>query len=373
MRFYLMAVMLFVTSCSRLLGGKESDDRADVGVVGGPLVEVSESVDAQPDLVEAPTDAAAQEAPQEQLDTLDVEPEAAPPPNVAQRFLEAGGQQLCEAWYYALSPELRSDGCARTADAERRERCERKYAPVRREVSSFCKTALEESLRWTYDPGMVVSVVEKESSGGRLRYDREAGVYRINADICHLWLSNERVVERRGPGRKAGTTRVRWSWGENGYEERDVFVEEEDEDGILINTCTAGEHGRFQLLPSNFGHGRVVQATGERLTGTAEERAERVLRDVVLDTQLGCQELAMHRDVCPESRRGDWWLWVGAYNTGRCDDSVRYARNVAALYLRACDQGYVEVEGQPLPPRIADLWPECERVREWHRRSAEMD
>ncbi len=288
---------------------------------------------------------------------------------LAGKFIDAGGEHLCEAWYYALSPELDSRQCPRSEDPER---CMRQYTPVRRDVEKFCQAVLADSALYRLDPGMVVSIAEKESSGGRLYFDSEAHVYRITADVCETHLAASRILARRGPGRRPGTTHLRWAFGENGVDERDVRIVEEDESGITINTCVADEAGRFQLLPNNYRRGTVVTSTGERLTGNDEARRERVLRDPELDAHLGCQQLARHRDVCPEEQRADWWTWISAYNTGKCE-STRYALNVARVYLRACKDGWMIVGADPVPWPIDRLWNECAHVRDWYRSQTSTD
>ncbi len=294
-----------------------------------------------------------------------VHPDAEPATTLAEQFEAAGGVDLCRAAVYALSPELDPVICSKLSTADRRTRCTEQRAPLQEFVSTVCTTVLEESARFDLDPLMVLAVMERESSMGRVEYVRSQATYEVETDICSWFLSKTRIRSRE-PGRREGTERIAWTYGDD-INTQQVRVLEETDEGLRINTCVAGEEGLMQTVPREFRRGTVIAATGETLDGSSADRREQVAEDPVLQVRLGCHSLAAHRNLCPESDRRDAWLWLPTYNIGRCDpDSekwVEYLGKIRRHYLDACE-GYVPDESG-LPRLIRDLWPECERVESY--------
>lgn len=349
----------------------------------------------------------------EVADTVETEV-SAEPKTIAERFVEAGGQELCEAMAYGLSPEWRTDSCDRLSTPERRAECLEARVPLAEYATSLCKISIEEGLRFDLDPAVSLAVMERESSMGRMAFDRTSGTYQVHGDICNLYLSHDRILSRR-PGldpcpaaetfgdaceadedcsdgrdcngtercfgtsciagetprarrRREGTEWMVWTFagGERTNRQR-VRVVEEDESGVLISTCAVGEAGRFQLMPGNYRRGTVIEATGEVLGGGIRQR---LVHDEVLDVRLGCQELARHRDMYPEDEREPWWAWVASYNTGTIERSrhwCEYTRKVMAHYVEACDEGWIErvkENGMREIVYVREIWDECERIRQ---------
>jgi hypothetical protein len=373
-----VVVVAFVLGC----GGVKSPTppETDVGVA---VVDTSDAGDVQPEAVPVePEDA----APEAAADDGDQEVLAAPvtingPVKVTEPLTVERKQELCLAAIYALTPDWRLSTCdAMQADEEngdqRQARCRAQRAPLVKFADDICKAVIEETARFGIDDFLMpIAVMERESSIGRVNFDRESHVYRVQTDICKLFLSTSRIV-RRESGRRAGTEKITWTYSDGANQQHQntqmVIVESEDAGGLNINTCVAGETGLFQLLPTNYGNGRCVgfrqaggRCDGQVLRGSREERREEVLADPILQVRLGVQELARHRDICPEADRGDWTKVVGTYNVGNCDYGEKwqeYTRKIIRHYLDACRGGFVS-DPTGVPRMLADVWPDCARVQ----------
>jgi hypothetical protein len=324
---------------------------------------------------------------EEVADAEEVEAEAGPK-TIAEQFVSAGGQKLCEAMIYALNPDWQVNSCSHRATADQRERCQRRLGPIVRYTQDLCRVSIEMGLYYSMDPVMGLSDMEQESSLGKRYYDREAYVYRINiTDLCTMFLSSSRINCGLTGYRKCETDRrlnrtgakwACWTFGDNNRENcQGVYELAVEDGGVKIDTCLYGEFGVFQLLPANYRAGTVIASTGEVLTGTKQEIERRLVHDVTLQIRLGYQELARHRDVAPESRREDWIDWLPIYNIGKdcrasggggCTDGQAqhwnvYLRNVTAHYLRACSGWFYAEDGFRVI-QVKDVWPECERIKQ---------
>jgi hypothetical protein len=282
---------------------------------------------------------------------------------LAELFVDAGGLDLCRAAVYALSPELDPAVCEGLAE-DRRDRCREQREPLQTFVTSVCTAVLDESKRLDLDPLLVLAVIERESSMGRVEFDTSKASYEVETDICSWFLSKTRIRTRE-PGRREGTERISWVYGDDQrVNTQQVRVLEETDEGLRIDTCVAGEAGIMQTIPREWRSGTVIEATGDRLTGSTAQRRAQVISDPALQVRLGCQALAEHRDLCPETLRGAWTSWIFSYNLGKCDPTSskahEYLGKIRRHYLDACE-GYVPDESG-LPKLIRDLWPECERV-----------
>lgn len=363
---------LIVLGCSP--SGIRSPQGATGDVVHAPTIVVSSNDD------DIGADATEPEAVPE-ADTVaettfqEVEDESTAPLTLAEQFVAAdgaGGMKLCTAMIYALSPDWNMDMCNHLPEDEegRQARCFRQREPLQKFAEDLCKTVIEESLRLNLDPGLPIAVMERESSIGRASFDSGSRAYRVQTDICQLYLSIDRIIGRK-PGRREGSVLLSWTYaGGSGREiDRPAVIVEEDEEGLLINTCVAGETGLFQLLPSNYRSGTVIGTTGERLRGSTTRRREQVLEDPILQVRLGCQELDEHRDLAAEDQRASWEQWVHIYNTGRVEQGTHgreYAIRVAGHYLQACKQGWFTIVSTDNTLQrtviVKDIWPECARV-----------
>ncbi len=339
----------------------------------------------------APADAGSQEASAEAAVAL-VVPQDVPPVDASAKEVVPAApyaptveekQAICLGALYALTPDWHLDACeVMQTDEEngdqRQARCRAQRAPLMKFATDICKTVVTETDRLGLDLLLPIAVMERESSIGRVRFDRDARVFRVETDICKLYLSTSRIVARE-PGRRPGTEKLTWTYsdGENRQHQNTqmIIVESEDAGGLHVNTCVAGETGLFQLLPQNYGNGKCIglrtpggRCDGQVLRGTREERREEVLDDPILQVKLGLQELVRHRGVCPEERRQFWPDWISVYNLGVCDPSrekwAEYACKVLGHYLTACRLGYVVSAGSAVPEMLENVWPECRRVAE---------
>lgn len=360
--FVQLLVLAFMVGCSTSV---QSPRGGDVDVVQLPVLVADSGTDTSEDVLQTtvPEVAVVDETP------------PTPPQTLAEKFAAAdgaGGMKLCTAMIYALSPDWNLSVCDNIVEdgTGRRERCYRQREPLRKFAEDICKTVIEESLRLDIDPGLPIAVMERESSMGRVRFDSSSGTYQVQTDVCQLYLSASRIIDRK-PGRRAGSVLLSWTYagGTRREVDRPAIILKEDEGGLLIDTCVAGETGLFQLLPSNYRSGTVVAATGKRLTGTTARRREEVIADPVLQVRLGCQQLDRHRNMFPEEQRGDWFNWLHSYNTGRIEQGSQgraYTIRVAGHYLQACRYGWFERESANSSAadtvRVADVWPECARV-----------
>jgi len=288
------------------------------------------------------------------------------PDNLAWKFLTSdgnGGKSLCRGFAIAMAPELDSSICAKLSD-ERREACYNARRPLEGFVDILCDTVIAGALLFDLDPVMCLAVIERESSFGRVLFDRVRRTYHVNTDICELYLKHERIAHRARTDRP-GIDEMTWTYaGGTGRNSQRVRVVEETDEGILVNTCVAGETGVLQALPGNYRRGTVVEVTGEVLEGSRAELRRRMEEDVALQVNIGLQELARHRDLFPEGERSSWWGWLGTYNTGsttRGDHWRSYVGKVARHYLEACEVGYLADRNPPI--MVKDLWPACVELR----------
>jgi hypothetical protein len=297
--------------------------------------------------------------------------------SVAEKFVAAGGQKLCLAMVYALNPDWRMDACRVAKDGtdgtDRSAECENQRRPLVKFAEDVCKTVIEESLRLDLDPGMVLAVIERESSFGRAQWDRQDRRYEVQTDICKLTLPLSRIVDRQ-PGRREGTEDMTWVYGpsapnpgEMARNHQPVRVVEETDDSITLNTCAAGEAGIMQTVPREFRAGTTIEATGEVLAGSSAAIRLRVEQDPVLQVRLGCQALAEHRALVSIAERSPWWMFLGTYNTGsivRGEHWCSYTCKVMRHYSLACQDGWFSVDDTPLNIRVVqDAWLECGRVQ----------
>lgn len=322
----------------------------------------------------------ASEPPEEAPPEASKPPEEAPPEpepqTTAQKFVAAGGQQLCLAMVHALNPDWRLDTCKDAQPGpngeDRRAECENQRRPLVKFAEDVCKVVIEESLRLDLDPGMVLAVIERESSFGRASWDRQDRRYEVQTNICELTLPKSRIVDRQ-PGRREGTELMTWTYGDRApragqvaRNRQPVIVVSEDDERIVLNTCAAGEVGIMQTIPREFRAGTVVEATGEVLAGSSVERRRTVETDPVLQVRLGCQAIASHRDDVPVDMRNDWRNWLFAYNTGSpnpTDHGREYVAKIVRHYVQAC-RAWMQTD--PADPMsivdVEDVWPECSRL-----------
>jgi hypothetical protein len=312
------------------------------------------------------------EGPQVASEALEVvpEPEAPVEASLAEQFVAAGGQKLCVAMVEALNPEWRLDACRTIADEDRRKDCEARRQPLHDFAGKICDVVIEEAVRHDFDPVMVLSVIERESSFGRTQLDRSTGSYKVETDICRTTLSKSRIVDRR-PGKREGTELLTWTYGPSAPQpgalarnRQPVRVIGEDDETIVVDTCIIGETGIMQTSPREYRRGTVIEATGETLEGSEAQRRAQLLADPALQVRVGCLALDEHRALCPEAARGDWTTWLPAYNLGQCSPTWEkwneYLGKVMKHYLDACD-GWLPGESG-LPTLARDLWPECARI-----------
>lgn len=280
---------------------------------------------------------------------------------------EVSKAAICVAAAYALNPEWDPTICDRMQDDTnpadpRKERCQRQRASLQKFAETLCATIVEETTRENLDLLLPLAVIERESSGGRVEYDRSMKIFKVETDICEWFLSARRIVSRE-PGTRAGSEVLVWTYGDDQRTNRQAVRVTEDEmpRGLRINTCLAGEAGIMQTIPREWKRGTVVEATGEVLRGTSEERRARIEADPILQVRLGCQALVEHRDLWPESDRNPWWSWISSYNVGtttRGEHACGYQRKLLRHYLDACDRGSIPVDGG-LPLLLKDVWPGC--------------
>lgn len=371
----LFLFVLFLIACSARV---ETPQVAASAATDGSDA-AAEAQDAVQEAEEA-LEAEAQEAVEEPLEASVEAQEAAPtvPETLAQKFVAAGGQKLCLAMVYALNPDWRMDACVviggREGDEARKTECENQRRPLRKFAEDVCAVILDESLKRSFDPGMVISVIERESSFGRATWDQQDRRYEVQTDVCRLTLPKSRIVDRR-PGRREGTELMTWTYGPQApvagavaRNRQPVRVVEEDDERVVLDTCAAGETGIMQTVPREYRSGVVIETTGQRMTGSPAERRAEVEADPLLQVRLGCQALADHRDLCEEDRRGDWTTWLPTYNLGTCSPTWskwnEYLGKVMKHYLDACEKGWIAVEGEVVPRSIRDVWPECARIQE---------
>lgn len=354
----LTAILVSTLACNGPIqspGGGHTIPPPDATDTPPTVQDVATGVDTPPDPAEFEADKA---------DTgTDYELDSTHAPTLAEAFDAAGGLDLCRAAVYALSPELNPAVCEGLAE-DRRDRCREQREPLQTFVQTVCTTVLDESKRLDLDPLLVLAVIERESSMGRVQFDTSKASYEVETDICSWFLSKTRIRTRE-PGRREGTERISWVYGDDQrVNTQQVRVLEETDEGLRIDTCVAGEAGIMQTIPREWRSGTVVEATGDRLTGSTAQRRAQVISDPELQVRLGCQALAEHRDLCPETLRGAWTSWIFSYNLGKCDPTSskahEYLGKIRRHYLDACE-GYVPDESG-LPKLIRDLWPECERV-----------
>lgn len=253
------------------------------------------------------------------------------PDTLAGRFVAAGGVGLCEAFVFALSPEWGLDLCDRKADAENRAACHASRVPLREFARTICETAVDESLRWNVDAGVVVAILENESNLGKLVYERWRKAFRVGTDV-------------RPPAHR-----------------------------------DRGETGICQLLPSEYPRGICVgqlgddgACLGEKLLGTLYERRAALIARPDWQVRLCVRRVVQHRGWCldrPKAVLEDYWTWLGSYNTGRCAPDARerwrkwvvYTTRVMRHYLTACSRGLVAGPDGSVRS-ISGVWSECERV-----------
>lgn len=353
------------TSCAASVGGS------------GPATAVADRDVAASDAVtdagsEAEADAPVVEVQVEEPEaTADVPTEEADAalPTLAEKFVAAGGQKLCLAMVAQLNPDWKMDACkVIDGDEARKEACENQRRPLAKFADDVCRTVIEESLRLDLDPGMVLSVIERESSFGRATWDRQARAYEVQTDVCHLTLPKSRIVARQ-PGRREGTELMTWTYGPQApvagsvaRNRQPVIVESEDDDQVVLNTCAAGERGIMQTTA------RELRIGGDAIgmTGSTAERGAALEADPVLQVRLGCQALSEHRGLMPPERQADWVGWISVYNTGlitQTDHGREYTTKIIRHYLAAC-KGWMQTdESNPASIRdVEDVWPECQRL-----------
>lgn len=363
-----LLVCLFVTGCSAHVQNPRGNDEDG----GQPPILVTVSEDAGSDAIEAPDAVTAEEVSVEVVAETEEEVEVASPQTLAEKFVAAGGQKLCLAMVHALNPDWRMDACLGIQPGlngeDRKTECENQRRPLIKFAEDVCTTVIAESLRLDLDPGLVLSVIERESSFGRATWDSKTRAYEVQTDVCHLTLPKSRIVNRR-PGRRTGTELITWTYGPQApnagrvaRNSQPVIVEEENDDQVVLNTCAAGEGGIMQTTA------RELRIAGDAIgmTGTIARRRAIMETDPVLQVRLGCQALADHRDLVPEDRRGDWTQWIFVYNTGSItltEHGRAYRGKIIRHYLAAC-RGWMQMdEADPMSIRdVEDVWPECQRI-----------
>lgn len=280
---------------------------------------------------------------------------------------------ICLAAAYALNPEWDPTICDRMRNDTdvanpRKERCRRQRASLQKFAETLCATIVEETTRENLDLLLPLAIIERETSGGRVEYNQSMKIFQVNTDVCEWFLSARRIVSREPGTRRAGTEILVWTYGDEQLTNRQAVLVTGDEmpRGLRINTCVAGEEGIMQTIPREWKRGTVVEATGEILRGTTDERRARVEADPVLQVRLGCQALAEHREICPESSRLFWPDWLPTYNLGVCDSSrehwLEYNCKVMKHYLDACIKGWIPVENS-VPLLLLNVWPACRSVQ----------
>ncbi len=279
---------------------------------------------------------------------------------------EVSKMAVCLAAEYALNPEWDPTFCDKMQDDTdvanpRKARCLRQRAPLQEFAKTLCKTIVEETTRENLDLLLPPAIIERETSGGRVSYNQSMKIFQVETDVCEWFLSAHRIVSR-APGTRAGTEILVWTYGDEQLTNRQaVRITEEKTQGLRINTCVAGEEGIMQTIPREWRNGTVIEATGEVLRGTMDARRARVESDPVLQVRLGCQALAEHRDLFPESERSSWIQTIGSYNTGsttRGEHWCSYQRKILKHYLDACT-GFIPDPNGGIPQVLSDVWPGC--------------
>jgi hypothetical protein len=254
--------------------------------------------------------------------------------SVADRFVEAGGVKLCEAFVYAMSPEWGLSLCDKKTDPVNRQECIDSRKPLLEYANLICVAIVEDSLHFEVDPGMIVAAYENESNLGIMRWNRFTKAFFQGTDV-------------RPPAYR-----------------------------------DAGETGIAQLLPPNYHRGTCVgplnadgSCNGEILNQiTQYDRRAALIARPDWQARLGIREIAKHRDWCLEQYPDKvdtelYETWIGMYNQGRCLQArnvlwtrwIRYALRVSKQYIIACDSTMTLEDGSTV--LISSVWDECERVR----------
>jgi hypothetical protein len=369
-----VVVAAFVLGC----GGVKSPTppETDVGVA------VEDTPDAgvdQPEVVPEPEDA----VPEATADDGDQQEEVVVLQTLAEKFVAAGGQKLCLAMVAALNPDWRMDTCRNAQPGpngeDRKTECENQRRPLAQFAEDVCKTVIEESLRLDLDPGMVLAVIERESSFGRASWSQQDRAYEVQTDVCHLTLPLSRIVERK-PGRRAGTETMTWIFGSQApnagavaRNRQPVIVESETDTEVVLNTCAAGERGIMQTTS------RELHVAGDAIgmTGTMAQRGAALEADPILQVRLGCQALAEHRALLPVDQQTVWPNWIHSYNTGTVsvtDHGREYRNKIIRHYLAACRGWMLTDESDPTSVKnVEDVWTECGWLEEMYNEMRDIE
>lgn len=249
----------------------------------------------------------------------------------------------------ALRPDWQPEACERPFAAET---ARAKCAAARDEGAAWAAELAgyiaAEAERQDLDPLLMVAVAYRES-----RFK--------TGDLCRTELPPERIVSRTplDDGTEQITLAYRADPSRTTTIEVTVLAEQPG-GTLLVDRCSAGEIGLFQLVANEARPGQVVPATGEELPRGARERRQRVL-DPLVNVSLAAVALAAARtwqcqvEPTPEAVArcaADPWSWIGAYNTGRRSGRAweRYTRNVSASYAAARDYACARLPGASLCP-----------------------
>lgn len=249
----------------------------------------------------------------------------------------------------ALRPDWQPEACERAFAAEAaRARCAAARDAGAAWAAELAGYIAAEAERQHLDPLVMVAVAYRES-----RFK--------TGDLCRTELPPERIVSRRSIEDGGEEITITYRADASRTANLEVTVLEERPDGTLVvDRCSAGEIGLFQLVASEARPGQVVPATGEELPRNARERRRRVL-DPLVNVSLAAVALAAARswqcevEATPEAVarcEADPWSWIGAYNTGRRSGDAweRYARNVSASYAAALEYACARLPEAALCP-----------------------
>jgi hypothetical protein len=249
----------------------------------------------------------------------------------------------------ALRPDWRPEACEREFATEAsRARCTATRDAGAAWAAELAGYIAPEAERQDLDPLLMVAVAYRES-----RFK--------TGDVCRLELPPERVVSRSMLADGGEELTITYRADPTRTSTLAVTVLSEQSDGTLVvDRCSAGEIGLFQLVANEARAGQVVPATSEELPRSARERRQRALEPLV-NVSLAAVALAAARtwqcevESTPEAVarcEADSWSWIGSYNTGRRSGDAwdRYTRNVSATYAAALAYACGKLPGGALCP-----------------------